>query len=115
MVTVGLSIAAHLALLPPRLRPFRARYPDISLHIIEGFHPTLEERLRDGTVDFYIGPDGGADLVARARRPGLGHGLDHRRCQRRDQRLFRSPPTAAAAAGGSQPVGPDLADLPRQK
>ncbi len=48
-MTVGLSIAAHPVLLAPSLRPFRARYPDISLHIIEGFHPTLEECLRDGT------------------------------------------------------------------
>ena len=59
-VTAGLSIAAHLALLPGSLRLFRARYPKIRLHIIEGFYPTLETRLRDGSVDFYIGPDGGA-------------------------------------------------------
>ena len=72
-VTVGLSIAAHLALLPPSLRPFRARYPDIRLHIIEGFYPTLEERLRDGTVDFYIGPDGGAQPVPQLSREGLFH------------------------------------------
>lgn len=62
-VTVGLSIAAHLALLPSSLRPFRARYPNIKLHIIEGFYPTLETRLRDGSVDFYIGPEGGAQSV----------------------------------------------------
>jgi DNA-binding transcriptional LysR family regulator len=55
-VTVGLSIAAHMALLPSALRPFRARYPDVRLHIIEGFYPTLELGLRDATVDFYIGP-----------------------------------------------------------
>jgi DNA-binding transcriptional LysR family regulator len=72
-VTVGLSIAAHLALLPPSLRPFRARYPDIRLHIIEGFYPTLEERLRDGTVDFYIGPDGGAQPVPQLSREVLFH------------------------------------------
>ena len=70
-VTVGLSIAAHLALLPSSLRPFRARYPDIRLHIIEGFYPTLEERLRDGTVDFYIGPDGGAQPVPQLSREVL--------------------------------------------
>lgn len=73
MVTVGLSIAAHLALLPPSLRPFRARFPDIKLHIIEGFYPTLEERLRDGTVDFYIGPDGGAQPVPQLSREVLFH------------------------------------------
>jgi LysR family transcriptional regulator, regulator of abg operon len=72
-VTVGLSIAAHLALLPPSLRPFRTRYPDIRLHIIEGFYPTLEERLRDGTVDFYIGPDGGAQPVPQLSREILFH------------------------------------------
>jgi len=72
-VTVGLSIAAHLALLPPSLRSFRARYPDIRLHIIEGFYPTLEERLRDGTVDFYIGPDGGAQPVPQLSREVLFH------------------------------------------
>ncbi|MGX1789053.1 LysR family transcriptional regulator [Bosea sp. NPDC055332] len=72
-VTVGLSIAAHLALLPPSLRPFRTRYPDIKLHIIEGFYPTLEERLRDGTVDFYIGPDGGAQPVPQLSREVLFH------------------------------------------
>jgi DNA-binding transcriptional LysR family regulator len=65
-VTVGLSIAAHLALLPPSLRPFRARYPNIRLHIIEGFYPTLEAGLRDGSIDFYVGPDGGTQPM-----PGL--------------------------------------------
>lgn len=73
LVTVGLSIAAHLALLPSSLRPFRARYPDTKLHIIEGFYPTLEERLRDGTVDFYIGPDGGAQPVPQLSREVLFH------------------------------------------
>jgi LysR family transcriptional regulator of abg operon len=62
-VTAGLSIAAHLALLPPSLRPFRTRYPDIRLHIIEGFYPTLEVGLRDGSIDFYIGPDAGSQLA----------------------------------------------------
>ncbi len=63
-VTAGLSIAAHLALLPSSLRPFRARYPDIRLHLIEGFLPTLEAGLRSGSVDFYVGPDAGGKTVA---------------------------------------------------
>jgi LysR family transcriptional regulator, regulator of abg operon len=61
-VTVGLSIAAHLRLLPKALQPFRRRYPNVRLHIIEGFYPTLETGLQDGTVDFYIGPDPGLAL-----------------------------------------------------
>ena len=48
VVTAGLSIAAHLALLLDSLRPFRTRYPDIRLHVIEGLYPTLEGKLRDG-------------------------------------------------------------------
>jgi len=62
-VTAGLSIAAHLALLPPALVPFRRRYPDTKLHIIEGFYPTLEPGLRNGGVDFYIGVDPGRKVA----------------------------------------------------
>ncbi len=56
-MTIGLSIAAHLQLLPKALGPFRRRYPKVRLHIIEGFYPTLEAGLLDGSVDFYVGPD----------------------------------------------------------
>ncbi|HEY5209358.1 MAG TPA: LysR substrate-binding domain-containing protein [Stellaceae bacterium] len=55
-IVAGLSIAAHLALLPHALGPFRQRYPDVRLHLIEGLFPTLEPGLRDGNIDFYVGP-----------------------------------------------------------
>lgn len=55
-VVVGLSIAAHLALLPKAMARFRTRFPTVHLHIIEGFYPTLEAELRNGSVDFYVGP-----------------------------------------------------------
>ena len=61
-VTIGLSIAAHLWLLPKSLGPFRQRYPKVRLHIVEGFYPTLEQGLQDGSVDFYVGPDPGLAL-----------------------------------------------------
>jgi LysR family transcriptional regulator of abg operon len=61
-VTVGLSIAAHLRLLPKALSPFRQHFPKVRLHIIEGFYPTLEAELKDGSVDFYVGPDPGLKL-----------------------------------------------------
>jgi DNA-binding transcriptional LysR family regulator len=61
-VTVGLSIAAHLWLLPKVLDPFRRRFGQVHLHIIEGFYPTLEQGLSDGSVDFYVGPDPGDKL-----------------------------------------------------
>src|ERR1700722_19149603 len=61
-VTIGLSIAAHLWLLPKALQPFRRRFPKVHLHIVEGFYPTLELGLQDGSVDFYVGPDPGLSL-----------------------------------------------------
>jgi DNA-binding transcriptional LysR family regulator len=62
LVTIGLSIAAHLLLLPKTLQQFRQRYPKVRLRIIEGFYPTLESGLKEGDVDFYIGPDPGLTL-----------------------------------------------------
>jgi LysR family transcriptional regulator, regulator of abg operon len=56
-VTIGLSIVAHLQLFTKALRPFRHKYPRVRLHVIEGFYPSLEFGLQDGSVDFYVGPD----------------------------------------------------------
>jgi DNA-binding transcriptional LysR family regulator len=70
-VTIGLSIAAHLWLLPKVLEPFRRRFANVHLHIIEGFYPTLEQGLQDGTVDFYIGPDPGQKLPRTLRKDTL--------------------------------------------
>lgn len=55
-VVAGLSLAAHIALLPASLKPFRKRYPQVQLHLIEALYPTLEAGLKDGSVDFYVGP-----------------------------------------------------------
>ena len=55
-VSVGLSTAAHIALLPRVLDPFRRRYPEVRLKVIEGLFPSLEADLRDGVLDFYVGP-----------------------------------------------------------
>lgn len=55
-ISVCLSTVGHLALLPETLRPFRARYPGVHLDVFEGVFPTYERGLRDGTLDFYIGP-----------------------------------------------------------
>jgi LysR family transcriptional regulator of abg operon len=61
-VVAGLSLAAHVALLPKALSRFRARYPQVQLHVIEGWYPTLEAGLKDGSVDFYVGPEPDATL-----------------------------------------------------
>lgn len=58
-VAVALSIAAHIALLPRALPSFRARYPGVQVRVIEGIYPTVETGLRDGSLDFYVGPEPG--------------------------------------------------------
>jgi LysR family transcriptional regulator, regulator of abg operon len=55
-VVAALSFAAHFALLPHTLRRFRKRYPQVFLRLIEGFFPSLEAGLKDGSIDFYAGP-----------------------------------------------------------
>ncbi len=55
-VSVGLSTAPHVAMLPMVLEPFRRRYPDVRLRITEGLFPAIEADIRGGAIDFYIGP-----------------------------------------------------------
>ena len=55
-LTVALSSVAHVALLPNALRPFRARYPDVKMHVIDAVYPSIEQDLRESRVDLYIGP-----------------------------------------------------------
>lgn len=56
-VTVSLSTVPHVALLPNVVKPFIARYPDVSLTVLEalGFHHRIETEMRTGVVDAYIG------------------------------------------------------------
>jgi len=55
-VAVCLSIVAHFALLPVALPLFQQRFANVHLQIVEGSFPAVEARLRDGSMDFYIGP-----------------------------------------------------------
>ena len=55
-VTIGLSTAAHVALLPRVLQSFLHRYPHVRLKISEGSFPALDPAIRDGSIDFYVGP-----------------------------------------------------------
>lgn len=55
-VTLCLSSAPHMAFLPRVLRPFRARYPNLHIELIDGVFPVVEAALKDGTVDCYVGP-----------------------------------------------------------
>ena len=58
-VSIGLSSAAHVALLPKVITPFRKRFPRVRLHIIESLFPALDAAIRDGSIDFYVGPSPG--------------------------------------------------------
>ena len=55
-VAVCLSIVAHFALLPVALTEFQKRYARVRLRIVESSFPAIEALLRDGSMDFYIGP-----------------------------------------------------------
>ena len=55
-VSIGLSTAPHVSMLPMVLEPFRRRYPDVRLRITEGLFPGMEADIRSGAIDFYVGP-----------------------------------------------------------
>jgi DNA-binding transcriptional LysR family regulator len=55
-VSIALSSAAQISLFPHTLEPFRKRYPNVSLNIRDGLFPTIENVLKDGEIDFYVGP-----------------------------------------------------------
>lgn len=61
-VSIGLSSVGHILFLPKVLRPFRRKFPKVRLHVLEGYYPTLEQSLQDGSVDIYVGPDPGLTL-----------------------------------------------------
>ncbi|MFT3722113.1 MAG: LysR substrate-binding domain-containing protein [Hyphomonadaceae bacterium] len=63
-ITVALSTAAHLAMLPRILPPFVKRFPDVRVKIVEGLFPAMEAGLHDGAIDFYVGPLGENSMVA---------------------------------------------------
>ena len=55
-LTVAMSSVPHMALLPNALRPFRARYPNVSIEIIDRVYPTIELDLKESRIDCYFGP-----------------------------------------------------------
>lgn len=55
-LTVGLSSATHVAILPKVFAPFRKRYPNVRLKIVEGLFPSLEGDICDGIIEIYVGP-----------------------------------------------------------
>ena len=55
-IDVAASVVAHIALLPRAISLFWKRYPEVRLRIVEGAFPVAESRLREGTLDLYVGP-----------------------------------------------------------
>jgi DNA-binding transcriptional LysR family regulator len=55
VITVAFSAAGHLALLPKMINPFRRRFPNMRLKVVEGTFPVLETDIRDGIIDLYYG------------------------------------------------------------
>lgn len=55
-VRVAMSMVPHMALLPGVLRPFRQRFPEVRLDIVDAVFPTVAAGVQDGTVDCYVGP-----------------------------------------------------------
>jgi DNA-binding transcriptional LysR family regulator len=55
-VSIALSTVAHIALLPKVLQPFHERYPKIFMSLSEELYPSAEMALKNGTLDFYVGP-----------------------------------------------------------
>ena len=55
-ITIALSTAASISLLPKALTEFRKRFPDVILKISESFFAPIERDLLSGRIDFYVGP-----------------------------------------------------------
>lgn len=55
-VAVALSSAVLLAMLPAAFADFRRECPEVQLRVVESLFPASELRLRDGRLDFYMGP-----------------------------------------------------------
>ncbi|HEY0747113.1 MAG TPA: LysR substrate-binding domain-containing protein [Steroidobacteraceae bacterium] len=55
-INIALSNVPHFVILPTVLPLFRARYPDLQLKIRDTTFRNVEMELRDGVLDFYVGP-----------------------------------------------------------
>ena len=55
-VRIALSMVPHMALLPDALRPFRLRYPEVRLDIIDAVFSSVAADMTEGRLDCYIGP-----------------------------------------------------------
>lgn len=55
-ITIAVSTASAMSLLPKALLNFRKSYPDVVLKISESFFTPIERDLLNGRIDMYVGP-----------------------------------------------------------
>lgn len=55
-VTIALSTASIMSIMPRAMREFRRRYPDAVVKVHESFFQPIEKELLSGSIDLYIGP-----------------------------------------------------------
>ena len=75
-VSIALSTASSIALMPRILPAFRRRYPDALLKISESFFHAAEPDILDGRIDFYVGP---LDLAGPATKVAIDKLFENRR------------------------------------
>lgn len=68
-LTLAFVSTADYGILPDLLRRFRARHPDVQLHLREATSDIQFDALMDGTID--------AGLVIRPQMPAMPHGLSY--------------------------------------
>lgn len=56
MIALAVSPLASILIIPAVLPAFCAKYPDIDVRITEGIYPTVLAPLREGLLDFAVGP-----------------------------------------------------------
>lgn len=55
-VSIALSFAAQIALMPAILREFESRYPEALLKLSESLFQPVESDILSGEIDFFVGP-----------------------------------------------------------
>jgi LysR family transcriptional regulator of abg operon len=56
LVSIAIAPNPHVSILPKVLMPFQKRFKDVRVRIAEAVFPKVEREVRDGIIDFYVGP-----------------------------------------------------------
>lgn len=56
MVSIGMSSALLLSMAPRVVADFKKAFPEVKLNLVEALFPMIDLQLRNGGLDFYIGP-----------------------------------------------------------